>query len=243
IMRLMHDLVDSLLILFPCLDSDQPALSQDGTIYGCTEPKTLALTFDDGPHIYTPSLLRTLDQYGVKATFFVNGDNYGSILTRKNREIVQQAYHDGHQIASHTWDHKDLATLTGAQVRKEMTRLDDALRQIIGRSPLYMRPPYGSTSPMARRILHDMGYKVVIWNIETQDTEHPNNVAASMDAYHRALEAPGASRKGWIALQHDPVRSTSLQLAPQAIRLAQRLGYRFATVAECLGDEGGEYRS
>lgn len=211
-------------------------------MYACKRPNTIALTFDDGPHIYTPSLLQTLEQNGVKATFFVNGQNYDSILTGQNQRIVREAYEAGHQIASHTWSHKDLATLSGPQIRREMTRLDDALRQIIGRAPAYMRPPYGSTSPLARQILGDMGYKVILWDIETKDTDHPEDAEAGLEEYRRALQSPGSTRKGWIALQHDPVESTSLELAPRAIRLAKRLGFRFATVAECLGDAGGEYR-
>lgn len=123
-----------------------------------------------------------------------------------------------------------------------MTKLDDAVNEIIGRRPVYMRPPYGATNPSSLSMLNEMGYKVVIWNIETQDTSHPNDVASSLKAYD-VLDQPGSQEKGWIALQHDPQEKTSQELAEKAIIHAKERGYKFATVAECLGDQDGAYRA
>lgn len=67
----------------------------------CTTPGTIALTFDDGPYIYTPQILDTLAEHGVRATFFLNGHNRGNIDT--SPEIVQRAWMEGHQLGSHTF--------------------------------------------------------------------------------------------------------------------------------------------
>lgn len=85
----------------------------------CTIPGTIAITFDDGPFLYTDGLLDILKSRAVKATFFFNGNNYGRI--EDFAASVKRAYQDGHQVASHTWDHKDLASLSQSDALGEMT--------------------------------------------------------------------------------------------------------------------------
>ena len=108
-------------------------------IYSCTVPNTVALTFDDGPAGYTSQLLDLLAAQGVKATFFLNGQNFGNIYSYSG--VVQRMVNEGHQVGSHTWAHADLATLDAAGVTSQMTQLEDALMSIIGKFPTYMRPP------------------------------------------------------------------------------------------------------
>lgn len=67
----------------------------------CAIPGTIALTFDDGPYIYTPQILDTLAQHDVRATFFLNGHNRGHIDT--SPEVVQRTLAEGHQLGSHTF--------------------------------------------------------------------------------------------------------------------------------------------
>lgn len=90
-----------------------------GVITSCRVPGTVAMTFDDGPYKFTNQLLDHLKQAGVKATFFVNGHNIGDIY--QYDWIVKRAYHEGHQIASHTWGHADLTTLSYDQIHNQMT--------------------------------------------------------------------------------------------------------------------------
>jgi peptidoglycan/xylan/chitin deacetylase (PgdA/CDA1 family) len=69
-------------------------------IRSCTVPGVIALTFDDGPHIYTEQLLDTLAAAGLRATFFLNGDNRGYIYDYN--ATVERMINEGHQVASHT---------------------------------------------------------------------------------------------------------------------------------------------
>lgn len=74
-----------------------------GTIINsCTVPGTVALTFDDGPYIYTAQVLDTLKSNNVRATFFVNGDNWANILNADDQALVHRMIAEGHQIGSHT---------------------------------------------------------------------------------------------------------------------------------------------
>jgi peptidoglycan/xylan/chitin deacetylase (PgdA/CDA1 family) len=70
-------------------------------ITSCTAPGTVALTFDDGPYIYTETLLDKLDAAGFRATFFQNGQNWDSIYNYNS--TLKRMISDGHQIASHTY--------------------------------------------------------------------------------------------------------------------------------------------
>lgn len=75
-----------------------------GTIItSCTVPGTVALTFDDGPYIYTNQVLDLLRNNNIHATFFLNGNNWQSILTDDSKALVQRMVAEGHQIGSHTY--------------------------------------------------------------------------------------------------------------------------------------------
>jgi peptidoglycan/xylan/chitin deacetylase (PgdA/CDA1 family) len=126
-----------------------------GTIYyKCTTPGVVAVTFDDGPYIYTDSVLDQLKAAGQQATFFINGNNYGYIYDYNS--TIQRYVNEGHQVGSHTWDHADLTTLTNAQIVSEMTQIEVALYNILGYFPRYMRPPYLATNANVLSILGNM---------------------------------------------------------------------------------------
>ncbi|MBE3047794.1 polysaccharide deacetylase family protein [Candidatus Bathyarchaeota archaeon] len=69
-------------------------------IVSCSEPNTIALTFDDGPFAYTDEVLDLFEAAGMKATFFVNGKNWGNIYDYE--DTVRRTIAEGHQIGSHT---------------------------------------------------------------------------------------------------------------------------------------------
>lgn len=91
-------------------------------IMACKKPGTIAITFDDGPYKYTRKLLEELDKIPgkPKVTFFVNGDNNGKITDYA--DVVADAFKAGHQIGSHTWDHKDLNKLNDDARKDEMKK-------------------------------------------------------------------------------------------------------------------------
>ena len=79
-------------------------------------PPRVALTFDDGPHrIYTRNLLDGLRERGVKATFFVVGENIPG-----NEELIRQMEEDGHLIGNHTYDHADISKMSDEENCREL---------------------------------------------------------------------------------------------------------------------------
>ncbi|KAF9098224.1 hypothetical protein BGX27_000836 [Mortierella sp. AM989] len=207
----------------------------------CTVPNSFAVTFDDGPSYWTHELLDYLAIRNVKVTFFVNGLNYVSITEPIITEVIQRAHREGHQIASHTWAHADISA-PGVDVASQMKLLDDALLQIIGVRPVYMRPPYGNTSPESLAWLGGNGYKVVNWNVDSNDWRHLDDFKGNFESYRVVLQDPAAVGKGFISLQHDAEQKTAESFSKIAIEYVLSKGFNVMPVASCLEDTTGWYR-
>ena len=94
--------------------------------YDCPGQKLAALTFDDGPGRYSAAILDTLKAHGVKATFFMNGNNIWIYASQVQRMVAE-----GHQVANHTYNHPDLVQSSDALVRQEIGSLAQALTQTL----------------------------------------------------------------------------------------------------------------
>ncbi|KAK3844817.1 MAG: hypothetical protein J3R72DRAFT_437187 [Linnemannia gamsii] len=210
-------------------------------ITACTVPNSFAITFDDGPSIWTHELLDYLAIKNVKVTFFVNGLNYNLITDPIISAVVLRAYKEGHQIASHTWAHADISA-PGVDVASQMKMLDDALLNIIQVRPIYMRPPYGNTSPESLAYLASAGYKVINWMVDSNDWRHPEDFKQNFEAYRVALQDPAAVGKGFISLQHDAQQQTAEVFGKLAIEYVLSKGFNVMPVGTCLGDTTGWYR-
>lgn len=198
-------------------------------IYGCTVPNTIALTFDDGPYAYTDQVISALGAAGMRATFFLNGQNWASIWDYQG--TVQRMINEGHQVGSHTWSHPDLANLGPGDVTYQMNELDNALYNIIGKAPTYMRPPYFSVSGENLQTLGDLGFKVIHSDIDTLDWDNTGNPQVPIDNFNN-----GVNNGGRLVLAHDVHASTANNVVPAMISSIQSRGLQAVTVGECLGD-------
>ncbi|TEB31432.1 carbohydrate esterase family 4 protein [Coprinellus micaceus] len=201
------------------------------TVYtACTVPNKVALTFDDGPYNYLNDIVNTLDANGAKGTFFFNGNNWGCIYDTTLRGRVKYAYDHGHQVASHTWAHRDLATLTWDQIHDEMWRVEQALIRITGANPAWMRPPYGSYNNLVRQASAVRGQSLVNWDLDAGDGDNVP-VATSKSRYDSKIAQHPSTI---LALNHETHSSTAYDLLPYVIQKLQAAGYQLVTVAECL---------
>jgi peptidoglycan/xylan/chitin deacetylase (PgdA/CDA1 family) len=205
----------------------------DGTIIAsCRVPGTVALTFDDGPFIYTQEVVNQLTAAGHRATFFQNGQNYDSIYNYQ--ATLQSMIAGGHQIGSHTWNHADLTTLDAAGITSEMQTLETAHLALVGLAPTYMRPPYFSTNAFVLSTLAGLGYKVIQADIDTLDWQNDpaGRVQDSINIYES-----GQSAGGTISLNHDTLQPTAETFVPAIIQYLASKGLRSVPVGECLGDD------
>ncbi|KIM21257.1 carbohydrate esterase family 4 protein [Serendipita vermifera MAFF 305830] len=198
-------------------------------IQECAIPRTAALTFDDGPNDYEVSLNFTLKPSFHLGTFFVCGNLYHCIYYYA--DSLRHVFLEGHQIASHTWTHPDLTTLSDAQIHEEMKKTEDALEAILGVVPAYMRPPYGAVNANVSAVAKARGQDVVIWNFDSQDWN--SLTPAESKARYDAQVATNSSTV--LALNHETYNGTATEVLPYAIKLLKSHGYKLVTVAECMG--------
>ncbi|KAG8891262.1 Carbohydrate esterase 4 protein, partial [Tulasnella sp. 408] len=184
----------------------------------------------DGPYVYSSDIVLTLAKYNAKATFFVNGNNWECIYSRENEMRLKAALAAGHQIASHTWRHADLANLDRDEVKSEMTQLDDALVKILGVKPAFVRPPYGSYNDLCRQVAQENGQSIVQWDFDSGDSA---GASASQieDAYQDIVQRHPSTI---LTLNHETYETT-VQALNNALETLTGAGYRLVTVAECLG--------
>ncbi|KAI5794851.1 hypothetical protein FPQ18DRAFT_377441 [Pyronema domesticum] len=209
-------------------------------IYGCNKPGVVALTYDDGPWEHTSALLDILKKNNVRVTFFVNGHNFGSPIDvdPTKTPLVKRMINEGHQVASHSWRHENLANMNSVEITNEMARMEQYFTKTIGKYPTYMRPPYYSCDDGCMQTMSTLGYHVINSNIDTKDFDHntPATIQTSKDIFADSISAGIPANDGWIALAHDVHHTTVHSLTQHMINVFKQKGYTAATVGDCLND-------
>ncbi|KAF9920350.1 chitin deacetylase [Linnemannia zychae] len=221
-----------------CWRSCQSCRGDDVVV--CPTPGVWGLTFDDGPTANTPTLLATLKENKVKATFFVMGTN-----VVQNPEILKQEVADGHHLASHTWSHHPLTTLTNEQIVAELKWTEKAVMDITGHQMKYVRPPYGDIDNRVRAVCRKLGYTIVDWTSDVYDSKDFSlnagfteaKLAAAVTAFTASLNAYGANPgdKGIITLEHD-LYPVTVEFAKRILPVAGQAKLKIQSIAECLND-------
>ncbi|KAK5167276.1 hypothetical protein LTR04_007397 [Oleoguttula sp. CCFEE 6159] len=221
-------------------------------IYDCTVPGTIAITYDDGPYIYTDHVLDILKSYNAKATFFITGNNNGKgeIDNTANpwATTIKRAYADGHQIASHTWTHPFLSSLTSAQRKQQMYSNEMALRNILGFFPTYMRPPYSDCTAASgcEADMKALGYHITYFDVDTVDynNDSPTLIQNAKNNFAKGIAAGSPSTADYLVIGHDIHYQTAYNLTAYMLDTLLAKGYKLVTVGECLGDpQANWYRS
>ncbi|MCU6698669.1 polysaccharide deacetylase family protein [Dorea ammoniilytica] len=183
------------------------------------EAPKIALTFDDGPSaVWTPALLDGLKERGVKATFFLIGEN-----ADKNPEIVKRMAEEGHLIGNHTYHHVELIKVSENEARLELADTSAVIVRITGKEPEYMRPPFGTWQ---RKLEQDIQMLPVLWTIDPLDwtTENQDEIVNKV-----VTEA----EENDIILLHDCYKS-SVEAGLRIVDILQEEGFVFVTVDELL---------
>ena len=184
----------------------------------------IAMTFDDGPSAaLTPKLLDILAAHHIKATFFVLGE-----MVAEHPEILARAAREGHEIASHSWSHPNLAKMSQEGVRSQLQRTDDEIKSATGKRPTLFRPPYGSITEREKRWIHDeFGYDIILWDVDPLDWKRPGPAVVRS----RILKE---TRPGSIVLSHD-IHPGTIEAMPSTFDELEAKGFKFVTVSELLG--------
>ncbi len=178
--------------------------------------KMVALTYDDGPGMYTEDIVNCLKANQAKATFFVLGCNVDA-----HKKALVAADKIGCEIGNHTYGHPMLDRLPEESVRKQIMDTDKKIQNAIGKKATIMRPPGGAYD---NAVENTVGKPIIMWSIDTRDWEHRNSsrVISSVMNY---------VQDGDIVLMHDihkATRDASMTLIPRL----RREGYQLVTVSE-----------
>ena len=224
---------------------------------GLRGTKTVALTFDDGPNITaTPEILDYLREEGIKATFFLIGNNVDA-----HPSLVQRIADDGHTLGNHSNSHPNMPTLGKQNINRVYREIADADRKI---SPFmrptnryYFRPPEGAwaefeSSAMNRhpdlvKYIAPVKWDVGGANIYADEYGRPVNrvtnnliAAADWECWSRKI-APGVCAAGYfnaiqqiqggIVLMHDR-GPNEIVMVKVLVRALKEQGYRFVSLDE-----------
>ncbi|MET8285242.1 polysaccharide deacetylase family protein [Streptomyces sp. NPDC048448] len=170
----------------------RPPVRREPLLHVSGRGRTMVLTFDDGPDPrYTPTILKTLRKYDVRAMFFVCGG-----MAAANKDLLAEMADDGHIVGNHTWTHPLLTQLRRPQIRSEIERTCDVIEDAYGERPLWFRAPYGAWNRATFQIGADLGMEPVAWTVDSRDWTTPGTGAIVHRVEHGA--APGV-----IVLSHD----------------------------------------
>ena len=189
-----------------------------------TEHKVVALTFDHSwGNKFTPSILDSLSKHDAKVTFFIMGP-----WAKKFPEVAQRMVADGHEIASHGFRHENYGDMTAEWVKEDIQKAHAQIKEVTGVDPVFIRPPNGHYSQKSLQATHELGYKTIIWNVDSLDWKNPGRDVI-IDRVVKRLK-PGA-----IILMH--ASDTPVQTAEALPVLLDKIkaeGYRIVTVGELL---------
>jgi peptidoglycan/xylan/chitin deacetylase (PgdA/CDA1 family) len=196
-------------------------LQQKSAPVDCDDTKCVALTFDDGPIEDTARLLKMLDEYNAKATFFVVGK-----MVEENPSMVKREAAAGHEIGNHSWSHANLTAMSDGAIRSELSRTQKAVEKAAGVTPTLFRPPYRFTNRRVAAVAKSFHLPQILWQVDSEDWKNRN-----ADVLVRRVLA--GTRRGGVVLMHD-IHPTSISAVPRILSELARKGFRFVTVSELL---------
>lgn len=185
------------------------------------EVKKIALTFDDGPNkTYTLPLLEGLEERGVKATFFLLGQQ-----VTERPDIAEKIVKDGHMIGNHSFYHDDLREMDREEALLQVSRAGEVIYEATGKYPQVIRPPFGH---VPENLVYEPPMAEVLWTIDSRDWELSDVGTIIQNVVPNAEENA-------IILMHDSSQS-SVDAALAIVDELKQDGYTFVTLDEILFD-------
>ena len=213
-------LIVGIVVAFLCM----PAYAKNQNYHTCSATPakgTVALTFDDGPSpVYTQKIMKILDKYHIKGTFFVVGQRAQSYP-----KYLKALVADGDIIGNHSYSHPQVSKLRGDKLYKEVVAPENIIYKITGEKPLLFRFPYGAENKRVKQYVSSQGLTPVHWGYSPQDYTRPGaGVIASRVISH--------ARSGQVILLHDgpKQRQQTVDALPKIIEGIKKKGLGFSVL-------------
>ena len=177
--------------------------------------KYVALTFDDGPSIYTKEIIDTLKKHEVNATFFILGNK-----VKPYQELLNESLNNGNILGNHSYNHKWLIKLNEDELNNQIIKTNEEIKLYTGFTPTLLRPTYGSVNNKVKHLNMD----IVLWTVDTMDWKY-RNVSTIVSRATKNL------KDGDIILMHD-IYKTSALAVDKIITEIKKQGFELVTIPE-----------
>ena len=192
-----------------------------------TDEKKVAISFDAAwGNEQTPELLRILEEYDVKATFFLVGQ-----WVDKYPQSVKDIASKGHDVENHSNTHAHMTNLSTADMKKEVTNCNDKIKAITGKCPTLFRPPYGDYNNDVVGVVKSTDMYCIQWDVDSLDWK-------DLSAAQITERITSKITNGSIVLLHNGAKNTPAAL-PSIIEGIRAQGYELVPISELVPK--GEY--
>ncbi|GKT81095.1 chitin recognition protein [Colletotrichum tofieldiae] len=187
-------------------------------IYACEKDGDVAVTYDDGPYIYTAAMLDAFKAHSAVATWFITGNNLG-------KGQINVAY-------------RDVIQMTLAQRKNQMVYNEIAFMDILGFYPTYMRPPFSICGAECQQQMVDLGYHITYFDLDTEGYLHtdPAQIQVSLNLWDAAMIARSPCNGSYLHIEHDIHQQVATTFTNHMLDSIVANGWKAVTVGECLGD-------
>lgn len=208
--------------------SGRPAASPEivytGQPYAADGSPQVNLSFDvEGDPELLYQMLDILDEYGVRTTFFMQGE-----WVQQYPEATQRIAERGHELGNHSWTHGDFKPMTAEEVTKELMDTENLVKELTGQTTKpYFRPPFGSRSEISLKTAFDLGWTTIIWTYGSEDWREG---ATAQTIYDNVV---GNAAPGALYYMHTS-RQIDVDSLPLLLKGFQDAGYKLVTAGEIL---------
>lgn len=210
-------------------ENDKAVLNQEQTEEADVK-KTAYLTFDDGPSDVTREIIEVLDQYKIKATFFLIAGQ----ITDEKEDIVKELVEKGHTIGIHTYSHKRKEIYSSVDAcLDDFEKAYDRIYELTNIKPTVYRFPYGSQNVsvcnICKEVMEKMEEKGLVfydWNVDSRDfsgSPSEYSILKNISLFSKYNEP--------VIIMHDSKKNKiTAKVLPQVIERIKSAGYEFDTV-------------
>lgn len=200
---------------------------------GNIDPKKpiIALSFDDGPGMYTARIIETLQKYGCKATFFMVGYN-----VKYHAKNVKAVYDAGMEIGNHTLDHTELTKIEESKIAAEILENEEQINAIVNVGELVVRPPFGSYNDRTKELVDRPMFN---WTIDSEDWKDRDKYSKEEITAGVVKRVKAQAHDGYIILMHE-IYESSADAVDELIPWLVEQGYQVTTVSEMFAARNTE---
>ena len=213
----------------PDFPSNASIVTENGGVYldfcaATAGEKKIYLTFDAGyENGNIEKILDVMKAHDVKGAFFILSN-----LIDKNSDLVKRMADEGHLVCNHTYNHKDMTTLTNEEILSNLTRLETKYKSVTGYDmEKIFRFPEGRYNERVLRLLNENGYKTVFWSMAYDDWDNSRQMNPEV-AKEKLLST---THEGAILLLH-PTSSTNAAILDELICRWKSQGYSFGSLKD-----------